>query len=181
MITLEELAAWEDRLAREVEAVGAQAGPDLAARDRALEQAGTYAEYASVFGSYVEWLELADAPAAAREALKRATALVWLAGVLPAPATGLAELPEQAVRTVRQRLEAACRRGELDTELEWMLPWYYALDPFALVGPEPLPSLEALVTDADATAWRRLAPAPAAPALAHRGLLGRYWATLPRE
>jgi hypothetical protein len=179
MITLRELAAWEERLAREVERAAAAARGDADAADRALEQGGTYAEYAAVFRSYVEWAELADDPVAALEALKRATALLWLSGVLPAAATGLAELPEQSARAVRQRLEALARRGELDEELEWMLPWYHALADFALVGPEPLPYLEALMTDADAQAWRRL-PAPQVARFTsqpgERGLLGRWWA-----
>jgi hypothetical protein len=179
MITLRELAAWEERLAREVERAAADARGDADVADRMLEQGGTYAEYAAVFSSYVEWAELADDPAAALEALKRATALLWLAGVLPAPATGLAELPAQSVRAVRQRLEALARRGELDAELEWMLPWYHALADFALIGPEPLPYLEALMTDADAQAWRRLAAEHVARFTAQpgeRGLLGRWWA-----
>jgi len=173
MITLRELAAWEDRLDRlRRDAVAAQPPDALDAHDRALEQRGIYAEYAAVFRSYVDTAELADDESAALEALKRATLLLWLAGVLPAPATGIAELPELAVRTVRRRLEERARHGTLDDELLWMLPWYHAVSDFALVGQEALPHLEALVVDADAQGWRRRARREALP---ERGWLGRYW------
>lgn len=167
VMTLQELAAWEDRLDRLVRAAAAGSLED---RDRTLLETGVYADYAAVFRSYVDLLDDEDA---GPEALKRATALVWLSGMEPAPLTGLAELPEQSVSAVRRALEERTRRGELDDELLWMLPWYYGIADFALVGAEAVPHLEAMLVEADFQAWRRAPPALAR--LAGRGQLGRYW------
>ena len=173
MMTLGALGAWEDRLLREL---GRRRG-SLEDRDNELTRSGLYAEYAAIFGGYVEMARDGDDPAARLEALKRAVFLTWYEGAEPAPLSGLAELPELAVRRTLELLEERCRHGELDRELEWMLPWYHAVAERSLLRLPGLRSLEARLAALDPSAWEQ---ARGSHRLEGRGAMGRYWATLRR-
>src|SRR5919201_1684707 len=143
MITLRELASWEDRIADAV----SRASGAMEERDRQLEQAGVYGEYPAIFAAYVA---LGSAESAdGLEALRRATFLAWYAGVEPACFTGISELPEAQTRAVCEQLDEMCRAGTLDAQLAWMVPWYHSVFeyPFALYP--GLKSLRAFVTAAD--------------------------------
>ena len=173
MIALESLGVWEDRLLHEL----AGRRGSLETRDSELTRSGLYAEYAALFAAYVEMAQVAPDPAQRLEALKRAIFLAWYEGAEPAPLSGLAELPELAVRRTLELLEERCRRGELDPELEWMLPWYHAVAEHSLLRLPGLNSLEARVRVLDPSAWET---ARRPEALRNRGAMGRYWAALRR-
>jgi hypothetical protein len=173
MITLGALGAWEERLLREL---GRRRG-SLEDRDSELTRSGLYAEYAAVFGGYVEIARDGDDPAERLEALKRAVFLTWYEGAEPAPLSGLAELPELAVRRTLELLEERCRHGELDRELEWMLPWYHAVAEHSLLRLPGLRSLEDRLGTLDPSAWEQ---ARGTDRLEGRGAMGRYWSTLRR-
>ena len=173
MMTLAALGAWEDRLLREL---GRPRG-SLEDRDSELTRSGLYAEYAALFGGYVDLAEAADEPGERLEALKRAVFLAWYEGAEPAPLSGLAELPELAVRRTLELLEERCRRRELDGELEWMLPWYHAVAEYSLLRLPGLHCLEARLGSLDPAAWET---ARRSDALHGRGAMGRYWSGLRR-
>jgi hypothetical protein len=173
MISLAALGAWEDRLLREL---GRGRG-SLEDRDSELTRSGLYAEYAALFGGYVEVARDAADPTERLEALKRAVFLAWYEGAEPAPLSGLAELPELAVRRTLELLEERCRHGELDQELEWMLPWYHAVAEYSLLRLPGLRYLEARLRVLDPGAWEA---ARRPDRLAGRGAMGRYWASLRR-
>jgi hypothetical protein len=173
MITLDALGAWEDRLLREL---GRPRG-SLEDRDSELTRSGLYAEYAAVFGGYADLARDAMEPAERLEALKRAVFLTWYEGAQPAPLTGLAELPELAVRRTLELLEERCRQGMLDPELEWMLPWYHAVAEHSLLRLPGLRYLETRLGALDPAAWRA---AGRPDRLEGRGAMGRYWASLRR-
>ena len=172
MITLPELAAWEDHIAGAV----ARAGGAPEQRDRQLEQAGVYGEYPAIFAAYLA-LATPESPDGV-EALRRATFLAWYAGVEPACFTGISELPEAQTRAVCERLDAQFRAGAPDAQLAWMVPWYHSVFeyPFALYP--GLASLRAFLARADHRAWERAGVTLAE--LRGRGQMGRYWSSLLR-
>jgi hypothetical protein len=167
MITLRDLANWESRVAT---IVGQTEGL-LEDRDRALERSGLYAEYPAILSGY---LALLDDEGSALEALKRAVFLVWYSAVEPPMLSGIAELPESAVRATLEALERACREGAIDDELRWMVAWYHRAGDYALLRTPGLLALEAEI--AGASTWER--PPARDERMADRGLLGRYWSSL---
>ena len=172
MITLRELAAWEDRVAQAV----ARATGAVEERDRQLEQAGVYGEYPAIFAAYLA-LGTPESPEGL-EALRRATFLAWYAGVEPACFSGISGLPEAQTRSVCERLDALFRAGPADAQLAWMVPWYNSVFeyPFALYP--GLASLRAYLARADHRAWERIDLTP--DELRGRGQMGRYWSSLVR-
>jgi hypothetical protein len=173
MMTLAALGAWEERL---LHLLGRSHG-SLAERDGELARSGVYAEYAALFGEYVDIAEAAADHADRFEALKRAVFLAWHEGAEAAPLSGLAELPELSVRRVLELLEERCRRGEIDHELAWMLPWYHVVAKHSLLRLPGLRALEAQLRVLDPEAWLT---ARRPETLHGRGAMGRYWSTLRR-
>lgn len=159
MITLQDLAAWESRVAMLV----ARLDGDLEERDRALERSGLYAEYPAILSAYVELL---DDEESGLEALKRATFIAWVSAVEPSFVTGIAELPEMTVRDVFERLEATCRDEAYDDELEGMLTTYRACGEDSLLR---YPGLAAIDTVSNRV------PTPWTARMENRGLMGTWW------
>ena len=173
MMTLAALGTWEERLIRHL----ARSRGSLEDRDGELTRSGLYAEYAALFGGYVDLAQTAVEPAERLEALKRAVFLTWYEGAQPAPLSGLAELPELAVRRTLELLEERCRRDEVDQELAWMLPWYHVVAEHSLVRLPGLRYLEAQLRTLDPAAWET---ARRPETLHGRGAMGRYWSSLRR-
>ena len=173
MMSLAALGAWEDRLLRQL----ARCRGSLEDRDGELTRSGLYADYVALFGGYVDLAQAASSPDDRLEALKRAVFLAWYEGAEPAPLSGLAELPELAVRRTLELLEERCRRDELDDELAWMLPWYHIIAEHSLLRLPGLRCLEARVAALDPAAWES---ACRPDSLLGRGAMGRYWASLRR-
>jgi hypothetical protein len=171
MITLRDLAGWESRVAMIV----AQTRGDPEERDRALERSGLYAEYPAILSGY---LALLEDDASRLEALKRAVFLVWYSAIEPPMLSGIAELPESAVRATLEALERACREGSVDDEMRWMVAWYHEVGDYALLRTPGLPAVEALVARANPSEWEEADRGEAR--MADRGLLGRYWSSLTR-
>lgn len=131
-----------------------------------------YAEYPTIFGSYLE-LTASDDRATALEALKRAIYLAWAASSTLPVDTGLTELPETEVRALMKTLDGAIKAGNVDEELRLMLAWYR--DAFGAVFEHfgPVRSLDAFIRDVSSDDVR--ARAPAVIATDDRGQMGRYW------
>ena len=172
MITLDDLASWETRVA----VIVAQTTGDPEERDRALERSGLYAEYPAILSGY---LALLDEERSGLEALKRAVFLVWYSAMEPPMLSGIAELPDSAVRGTLEALDRACREGTIDDEMRWMLRWYHLVGDFALLRTPGLPAVEAVVESGDPHAWE--AASLGDGRMAGRGLLGRYWSSLARR
>lgn len=173
MMTLAALGAWEERLLRQL----ARSRGSLEDRDGELTRSGLYADYAALFGGYVDLAEAAPEPGERLEALKRAVFLAWYEGAEPAPLSGLAELPELAVRRTLELLEERCRRREVDPEFAWMLPWYHVVAERSLLRLPGLRCLETQLRTLDPDAWET---ARRPEALHGRGAMGRYWSSLRR-
>jgi hypothetical protein len=171
VITLRELAAWEDRLAAAV----ARARGTAEARDLLLAREGVYADYAAVFGSYTS---LISEDEDGLEALKRATFLSWYGVAEPSFLTGIGDLPESTVRRVLEALDARCRATPLDAELSFMVPWYAAVLEPALLRYPGLDAIARLVESAGDDPRAGL-PRDASPFEA-RGLMGAYWRSVIR-
>jgi len=171
VITLRELAAWEDRLAAAV----AHARGTAEARDLLLAREGVYADYAAVFGSYVS---LISEDADGLEALKRAAFLAWYGAVEPSFLTGIGDLPESTVRRVLEALDARCRWAPLDAELAFMVPWYAAQAEEALLRYPGLDAIAGVVARASDAPEARLPHDPSA--FEERGLMGAYWRAVTR-
>jgi hypothetical protein len=132
-----------------------------------------YGEYPAIVRAYGE---LFGDPVNAREALKRATFLVWR-GAMELPVhTGIAPLPEGTVREVVDALDAHVRRGADDDELAWMLAWYHAQSPYLLELYGATNVLVQLAESRDAEEWRRAGITR--ERMVHRGQMGRYWIAL---
>lgn len=169
MLSLISLAGWEDAVLASI--AGAQGTVDE--RDRQIERSGVYGEYPAIVHSYQELF--ADAESAS-EAIKRAVFLVWR-GAMESPAlTGIAPLPDGAVRAVVEALEVRIRRGIADEEQLWMLAWYHARSPYLFELYGATPELVRAADSRGVEAWRGAEITAAKMAL--RGQMGHYWTAL---
>jgi hypothetical protein len=169
VLSLSSIAGWEEAVLASIQ--GAHGTPEE--RDRQIERSGMYGEYPAIVRAYEELF--AD-PESAREAIKRATFLVWR-GAMELPVnTGIALLPDGTVREVVDALDGGVRRGEADEELAWMLAWYHAKSPHLLELYGATRTLVELAESRDAEEWRRAAISRAG--MVGRGQMGRYWTAL---
>ena len=170
LITLRDLAAEEDRVARLI----ATAPADLEARDRALARSGVYRYYEAIFGAY---RALADSSRASEpvqaEALRRAVFLAWYACVAPPQLSGLAEFSDDQLEDAFRSAAWALENGELDPELAWMLAWYFREAPVVFTRLPGLARLVAYCRAQPPEGWRTAGLTP--ERLGRRGALGRYW------
>lgn len=168
-MNLSALAHWESAVLASI----AGATGTLDERDAQITRSGMYAEYPTIFGSYLELARDSQAPAIALEALKRAIFLAWWSFNAVPVESGLTELPESEVRELMLELERAIHVGAVDEELRLMLVWYretfgYPFDHFG-----PVRHLDEFIGDASLTDVRERVPS--AIRGADRGQLGRYW------
>ncbi len=92
-------------------------------KDSLYEQAGVYAAWRDILGQYVVLAKEGDL-----EALKRALYLTWAERSMSRLITGIKDLDEDSIRAVFEMADKLVRDGRLDTELEWMLPYYYLVE-----------------------------------------------------
>lgn len=172
MLTLQALANWEAAVLASL----AGATGTVEERDAQITRSGLYAEYPAIFGTYNDIARHADDPAAALEALKRAVFIAWYGFTEPPVQSGIAELPESAIRTCLDELDRSIRSGRVDEELRWMLAWYHASFGHVFEHFGPVRSLDDFI-----------ATIPPNEAISHRdergrfagrGQLGIYWATV---
>ena len=172
MLSLNALAGWELAVLGSIR--GATGG--IEERDAQITRSGIYAEYPAIFGAYLELVLDADDPAIVTEALKRGIFIAWY-GLQALPVTsGVAELPESAIRRLMTALDDRMAAGEVDEELRLMLAWYarkfgYVFEHFGPV--RGLESLTAGVTPAEVAAL-----AAEGARWPGRGQMGEYWSAL---
>jgi hypothetical protein len=169
VLSLSSIAGWEDGVLASI--AGAHGTMDE--RDVQIERSGLYGEYPAILHSYLELF--ADAPSSL-EALKRAVFLLWRAAMASPADSGIAPLPDSAIRVVIDELDALVRRNGADAELRAMLGWYHARSPFLLELYGASEQVLRMARDSGEDAWRR---APITPGgMSGRGQMGRYWSEL---
>lgn len=104
-----------------------------------------------------------------REALKRVVFLTWYEMADPEWATGIRHFDPETGREARRLANDMAKRGQLDRELTWMLPYYCSIVEWYL-SPED-DALRRVCTE-NKFLWRT---ACLESSFDNRGLLGEYW------
>jgi hypothetical protein len=160
-MNIEQLAAVEEKwLTRQRALVGD--------REILYEQDGVYAAWRGIFGQYVALARKGDA-----EALKRALFFVWAECSMSHLITGIKDLGEEIIREALGIADKLARHGGLDAELEWMLPYYYLVQPLYLDCFEDLDALKQTSRMNLFVYRQRCLEA----SFEHRGQMGEYWKT----
>jgi hypothetical protein len=160
-MNVEQLAALEERrLSQQRSLVGD--------RETLYERDGVYAAWQDLFQQYV-----ALAREGNLEALKRALFFVWAQCSMSHLMTGLKDLAEDLVRETLGISDKLVRDGELDAELEWMLAYYYLVEPSYLDRSENLDALKR-ASRMNPFLYRQSC---LAASFDHRGQMGEYWKT----
>lgn len=172
MLSLTAIANWELAVLASI----AGATGTIEERDAQITRSGLYAEYPAIFAAYHE-LVLDGEDVEALEALKRALFIAWYSFHAPPTVSGIAELPESAIRRLLEALDDAIAAGRVDHELRSMLAWYDRQFGYVFEHFGPVRALPDFIAGADAQQIEALR----AEATRHggRGQLGRYWASLP--
>ncbi|HEX2781586.1 MAG TPA: hypothetical protein VHM30_18925 [Gemmatimonadaceae bacterium] len=174
MLTLQALANWEAAVLASLRG----ATGTIEERDAQITRSGLYAEYPVIFTTYLDIARDADDAATALEALKRAVFLAWYGLSEPPVQSGIAELPETAIRNVLLELDRAIRNGTADDELRWMLAWYHAAFGYVFEHFGPVRALGPFI--AGVAADEALAHRDERARFADRGQMGLYWAAALR-
>ncbi|MCL5281278.1 MAG: hypothetical protein M1376_15365 [Planctomycetes bacterium] len=158
-MNVEQLAALEEkRLNHQRSLVGD--------RETLYEREGVYAAWREMFGQYAALARKGDL-----EALKRALFFVWAERSMSHLMTGIEDLGEDTVREILGLADRLTRDGRLDAELEWMLPYYYLVEPSYLDRLEGLDALKE-ASRANPLLYRQRCPEAS---FDHRGQMGEYW------
>jgi len=173
MLSLTALANWEMAVLGSIRG----ATGSVEERDAQITRSGMYAEYPAIFAAYLELVLDADDPAIAAEALKRGVFIAWYGFAAPPTASGIAELPESAIRRLLAALDDAIAGGRADDELRVMLAWYDARLGYVFEHFGPMRSLAAFIGGTTREEIDSLRANRAR--FEGRGQLGRYWAALP--
>jgi hypothetical protein len=172
MLSLTALSNWELTVLASIRG----ATGTLEERDAQITRSGLYAEYPAIFAAYLE-LALDGDDAEALEAVKRGVFLAWYGFQAPPTTSGIAELPESAIRRLLVALDDAIAGGRTDAELLAMLAWYDAQFGYVFEHFRPVRSLRDFIAAAGPREVEAVRGDPAR--FAGRGQLGRYWAALP--
>lgn len=172
MLSLNALAGWEMAVLGSIRG----ATGDVEERDAQITRSGIYAEYPAIFGGYLELVLDADDGAIVAEALKRGIFIAWY-GLQALPVTsGIAELPESAIRRLMTALDDRIAAREADEELRMMLAWYAARFGYVFEHFGPVRGLASSI--ADVTPARIAALVADGARWTGRGQMGEYWTAL---
>lgn len=172
MLSLNAIANWEMAVLASV----AGATGSIEQRDAQITRSGMYAEYPAIFAAYLE-LVLDGDDAESLEALKRAIFIAWYGFHAAPTVSGIAELPESAIRRLLEALDDAIATGRTDEELRLMLARYDGEFGYVFEHFGPVRALPAFIAGIDARQIASLRER--AREVTGRGQLGRYWASLP--
>ncbi len=137
-------------------------------RETLYEREGVYAAWRDLFGQYVALARQGDL-----EALKRALFFVWAECSISHLMTGIQDLGEEIVREALGIADTLARESGLDGELQWMLPYYYLVEPLYLDCFEDLDALKQASRVNHFLYRQRCLEA----SFDHRGQMGEYWKT----
>ncbi len=160
-MNIEQLAAAEEkRLSQQRSLVGD--------REILYERDGVYTAWRDLFQQYVALAREGDL-----EALKRALFFVWAQYSMSHLMTGIKDLADELVRETLGIADKRTQDGRLDAELEWMLPYYYLIEPFYL---DRLDDLDALKQASRLNPFSYRQSCLEA-SFERRGQMGTYWKT----
>ena len=137
-------------------------------RDREIlyESLGIYAAWRDIFAQYAALAKEGDL-----EALKRALFFVWAECSMARLMTGLKDLDEGLTKEVLGSADKLAADGRLDEELEWMLPYYYVVEPLYLDRFDDLDALKKASHEHPFLYRQRCLDA----SFDRRGQMGDYW------
>jgi len=160
--SLETLTQTESELIRALNSVVGT----IEEKNDQLRELGVYEGFAHIYREYAASDDL--------EATKRAIFYLWFQMSEPPVFSGLADLPKEISDKVFEKLEGLAKAGNVDTELQWMLPYYYSITDWIFDEVyESSPELKRLLTsnlDSWETERRR-------DKFIGRGLMGNYWSS----
>ncbi len=160
-MTLEELAAWEERLIAML--------PDRGYFEERIplaEGAGLPGQWRQIFEGYAALL---DDPVQGAEALRRGVFLTWYAAIEPWPLTGIRDLPPHVQSAFLERVDRQLASCQVDPELRSMLRGYGPGLPFDLY-----PQFRALNQFLTGISGPYSPDTPLGQ-LQNRGALGHFW------
>ena len=126
----------------------------------ACEQMGIYDAWRNIFEQYVILARQGDL-----EALKRALFLYWYSCSEPNELSGIPSLGDDLPFEVLGMINDLAQKGELDTELKWMLPYYYSITDWYIDRFEGFDKLKKISKEPDSS-------------FDNRGQLGKYWKSI---
>jgi len=129
-------------------------------------QAGVYAAWRDIFVRYVALTQEGDL-----EALKRAVYFVWAQYSIGRLITGIKDLDEGMVHEALGIADELAKDNRLDAELQWMLPYYYVVNPGFLDRWEDLDTLKSVSREHPFLYRQRCLEV----SFDHRGQMGDYW------
>lgn len=140
-------------------------------RHALYQRIGMYEAWQSIFKEYVALARQGNG-----EALKRALFLYWYSCSEPSELSGLSGLAEDLAALVFGIVDDMARKGELDAELKWMLPYYYMITAWYLNlhRDDKFPDLRKASQDDD-NLWRYLCTESS---FDNRGQMGKYWRSI---
>ncbi len=165
-MTLDEITALEyEWMARNPEHGGFEQ------RHALFQKIGMYEAWQRIFREYVVLARQGDL-----EALKRALFLYWYSWSEPNELSGILGLDQDLVKQVLRTVDDMAGENELDGELEWMLPYYYAV--YSLYFDHrglPRRKFRHLrkASQGDHSFWHRISTDPSS--FERHGQLGEYW------
>ena len=135
-------------------------------RDEYLLKHGLYEDWRNLFINYVNLAFKGNS-----EALKRSLFFLWYQCAEPNQLSGIKELDEGLIEKVLIKVDSMSESGNLDSELTFMLPFYYQVTEWYFERFSNLNNItKASTTNPDL--WEREAPKIK---WENRGIMGDYW------
>lgn len=137
-------------------------------RDKYLQQNEIYEEWRGVFEKYVNLALNGN-----MEALKRSVFFLWYQFSEPCQLSGLLDLNEHLTQSILNRVNTLSETNSLDTELEFMLPFYFQVCDWYF---ERFSNMDELINAShkNSDLWETEAPKQK---WENRGIMGEYWAS----
>jgi len=135
-------------------------------KETLYKQLGVYTAWQDIFRQYVALARQGNI-----EALKRALYLAWTERSQGPILSGVKDLDRGLIRELFGLVDGLARTGGLDAELQWMLPYYYLIEPSYI---EQFKGFEALrqVSRQGPFLYRQ---ACLESSFDNRGHMGEYW------
>lgn len=134
------------------------------------EYQSIFADYAAIHREYVELAIGGDT-----EALKRALFLQWYRVTEPSSLCGVSDLDTSAEHRLLMLVDSLCESNRLDSELGWMLPYYYLIANYYFQHEVEYP---ALVAHCQTHSHGGHVTQPVGFVSDGRGQMGDYWQSI---
>jgi len=138
-------------------------------RDEYLEKNGIYKRWRDIFEGYVHLASAGDI-----EAVKRALFFLWYQCSEPNALSGINNLDDNLVEKALLIVNSIAENEDLDMELKWMLPYYYAVTNWYFERFKGLNSL-LKASKRNENLWET---EKSKSIFGNRGQLGEYWSSI---